>query len=195
MRDLYWTFRNFRNRVTDFLRYRRVTANMDERFPEASAEDLARCDGVCIICREEMAATSRNKRLPCGHVFHLHCLRSGLHSATAAISVQSQPCSKHTTCVLLIIWVLNASTLRCQLRCRPGRGWSGSRIVRSAGHQYSRRRLGLLLHRRTLSVPRLSQPSRRQAPFATMMCSQINGSQQCRPRLQCTQRVTSARLQ
>ena len=75
MRDLYWTFRNFRNRVTDFLRYRRVTANMDERFPEASAEDLARCDGVCIICREEMGATSRNKCLPCGHVFHLHCLR------------------------------------------------------------------------------------------------------------------------
>ena len=33
VRDLYWTFRNFRNRVVDFLRYRRVTANMDERFP------------------------------------------------------------------------------------------------------------------------------------------------------------------
>ena len=35
VRDLYWTFRNFRNRVVDFLRYRRVTANMDERFAEA----------------------------------------------------------------------------------------------------------------------------------------------------------------
>lgn len=38
MRDLYWTFRNFRNRVSDFLRYRRVTVNMDARFPEATAE-------------------------------------------------------------------------------------------------------------------------------------------------------------
>ena len=47
MRDLYWTFRNFRNRVTDFLRYRRVTANMDERFAEATPEDLARADNVC----------------------------------------------------------------------------------------------------------------------------------------------------
>ena len=75
VRDLYWTFRNFRNRVADFLRYRRVTANMDERFAEATAEDLARCDGICIICREEMAAGARNKKLPCGHVFHLHCLR------------------------------------------------------------------------------------------------------------------------
>ena len=40
MRDLYWTFRNFRNRVADFLRYRRVTANMDERFPDATPEEL-----------------------------------------------------------------------------------------------------------------------------------------------------------
>ena len=75
VRDLYWTFRNFRNRVADFLRYRRVTANMDERFAEANAEDLARCDGICIICREEMAVGARNKKLPCSHVFHMHCLR------------------------------------------------------------------------------------------------------------------------
>ena len=96
MRDLYWTFRNFRNRVTDFLRYRRVTANMDERFPEASAEDLARCDGVCIICREEMAATSRNKRLPCGHVFHLHCLRFAVRLATAGRSANAAlRCTQH----------------------------------------------------------------------------------------------------
>lgn len=81
VRDLYWTFRNFRNRVADFLRYRRVTANMDQRFPDATPEDLARCDNVCIICREEMLATTRNKRLPCGHVFHLHCLRSALTAA------------------------------------------------------------------------------------------------------------------
>ena len=162
MRDLYWTFRNFRNRVAAFLRYRRVTANMDERFPvrpkplpsqtpsaahaaqagpaqaaegcsvhcftcrcvwspssrkcqcsqskssfscrcvsslasrtcqcsqsrpdhwrrcclqDAQPEDLARCDGVCIICREDLAAGGRNKKLPCSHVFHLHCLRCAL---------------------------------------------------------------------------------------------------------------------
>ena len=75
VRDLYWTFRNFRNRVSDFLRYRRVTANMDQRFPDATAEDLARCDNVCIICREDMQPATRNKKLNCGHVFHMHCLR------------------------------------------------------------------------------------------------------------------------
>ena len=76
MRDLYLTFRNFRSRISDFLRYRQVTARMD-RFPDASAADLARCDGVCIICREDMVPGALNKRLRCGHVFHLHCLRCG----------------------------------------------------------------------------------------------------------------------
>ena len=46
VRDLYWTARNFRNRVADFLRYRRVTANMDERFADATEADLARADGA-----------------------------------------------------------------------------------------------------------------------------------------------------
>lgn len=46
-----------------------------DRFPDATAQDLARCDGICIICREEMAQAGLNKKLHCGHVFHLHCLR------------------------------------------------------------------------------------------------------------------------
>ncbi|KAL6782770.1 hypothetical protein ACKKBG_A08070 [Auxenochlorella protothecoides x Auxenochlorella symbiontica] len=78
IRDLYWTFRNFHQRMLDFLRYRRITTNMDARFPDATAEDLARADHTCIICREEMVVGGRTKRLPCGHVFHLHCLRSWL---------------------------------------------------------------------------------------------------------------------
>jgi hypothetical protein len=46
-----------------------------DRFPDATAQDLARCDGICIICREEMSQAGLNKKLHCGHVFHLHCLR------------------------------------------------------------------------------------------------------------------------
>jgi hypothetical protein len=46
-----------------------------DRFPDASTEDLDRCDGICIICREEMTTAGLNKKLHCGHVFHLHCLR------------------------------------------------------------------------------------------------------------------------
>jgi len=76
MRDLYATIRNFRTRVADFIRYRRVTTNMNERFPDATAEELgAPGEAVCIICREEM---DHAKRLGCGHLFHASCLRSWL---------------------------------------------------------------------------------------------------------------------
>eukprot|EP00276_Gloeochaete_wittrockiana_P002886 CAMPEP_0184675336 /NCGR_PEP_ID=MMETSP0308-20130426/87735_1 /TAXON_ID=38269 /ORGANISM="Gloeochaete witrockiana, Strain SAG 46.84" /LENGTH=554 /DNA_ID=CAMNT_0027123033 /DNA_START=159 /DNA_END=1823 /DNA_ORIENTATION=- len=75
VRDLYLTFKNFRRRINDFIRYRRVTANMNERFPDATPEELDRSDRICIICREEMTVA---KRLPCSHLFHLHCLRSWL---------------------------------------------------------------------------------------------------------------------
>ena len=78
VRDLYWTFRNFQTRVRDFLRYRQVAAIMEHRFPDATVEDLARADHVCIVCREEMGPGSRAKRLDCSHCFHVHCLRSWL---------------------------------------------------------------------------------------------------------------------
>ncbi len=52
-----------------------LPANMDQRFPDATPEDLDRADHVCIICREELTPAGRNKKLSCNHVFHLHCLR------------------------------------------------------------------------------------------------------------------------
>ncbi|MCO5581340.1 hypothetical protein L7F22_035221 [Adiantum nelumboides] len=75
VRELYETFRNFKSRVSDFVRYRKVTSNMNDRFPDATPEELGRGDATCIICREEMVAA---KKLPCGHFFHVHCLRSWL---------------------------------------------------------------------------------------------------------------------
>ena len=50
---------------------------MDERFAEADAEDLARCDGICIICREEMAAGAGSKKVPGGLVFPMRCVGWG----------------------------------------------------------------------------------------------------------------------
>ena len=51
MRDLYLTIRSFRTRVADFIRYRRITHNMNDRFPDATEEELDRTDRICIICR------------------------------------------------------------------------------------------------------------------------------------------------
>ncbi|KAI9724813.1 MAG: hypothetical protein M1812_000089 [Candelaria pacifica] len=103
MRDLFITTRSFIKRINDFVRYRNATRDMNARYPDASAEEVAR-EEVCIICREEMRpwqqpnnpapgeggarpprpATSpvdersRPKKLPCGHILHFGCLRSWL---------------------------------------------------------------------------------------------------------------------
>lgn len=66
---------------------RRVTANMDQRFPDATPADLERSDNICIICREEMTEASRNKKLACNHVFHLHCLRYGYTLIAPVIAI------------------------------------------------------------------------------------------------------------
>uniref|UniRef100_M8BNP2 RING-type E3 ubiquitin transferase n=1 Tax=Aegilops tauschii TaxID=37682 RepID=M8BNP2_AEGTA len=75
IRELYETFRNFRIRISDYIRYRKVTSNMNERFPDATPDELDASDVTCIICREEMTTA---KKLLCGHLFHVHCLRSWL---------------------------------------------------------------------------------------------------------------------
>ncbi|CAM8944865.1 hypothetical protein QQ045_015307 [Rhodiola kirilowii] len=75
IRELYETFRNFKVRVSDYIRYRKITSNMNERFPDVTPEELDESDSTCIICREEMTTA---KKLLCGHMFHAHCLRSWL---------------------------------------------------------------------------------------------------------------------
>lgn len=75
IRELYETFRNFKIRIADYIRYRKITSNMNDRFPDATPEELNASDATCIICREEMTTA---KKLRCGHLFHVHCLRSWL---------------------------------------------------------------------------------------------------------------------
>lgn len=92
MRDVFLTFRSFIKRIGDFMRYRTATRDMNDRYPDATAEEVARED-VCIICRENMTVyvppaqgqppdavveRMRPKKLPCGHVLHFSCLRSWL---------------------------------------------------------------------------------------------------------------------
>lgn len=80
IRDLYLTIRSFLLKVKDIIRYRRATANMNERYPDATQEEISRSDRICIICREEMRDA---KKLPCGHLFHFRCLRSWLERQQA----------------------------------------------------------------------------------------------------------------
>lgn len=55
IRDVYITARSFYMRFRDLMRYRTATRNMDERYPNATVEELNNMsDRTCIICREEM---------------------------------------------------------------------------------------------------------------------------------------------
>ena len=71
MRELWSSFYILQKNVTSFVKYLRLTSNLDQRFPSATAEELATVED-CLICREPMSA---GKKLPCGHIFHLPCLR------------------------------------------------------------------------------------------------------------------------
>ncbi|CAN4085566.1 unnamed protein product [Withania somnifera] len=75
IRELCETFRNFKVRVANYVRYRKITSNKHDHFPDATPEELNASDATCIICREEMTTA---KKLICGHLFHVHCLCSWL---------------------------------------------------------------------------------------------------------------------
>ncbi|KAH8652486.1 hypothetical protein BX600DRAFT_95725 [Xylariales sp. PMI_506] len=86
MRDLFLTTRSFLKRLSALIRYRKALQDMN-KYPDATQEELARED-TCIICREEMrpwdpaapgaVERSRPKKLPCGHILHLGCLKGWL---------------------------------------------------------------------------------------------------------------------
>ncbi|KAK4227058.1 E3 ubiquitin-protein ligase HRD1 [Podospora fimiseda] len=86
IRDWFMTTRSFLKRLHALIRYRQAIKHMDQ-YPDATAEDLGR-DNTCIICREEMrpwdatvagqVERTRTKKLPCGHILHLGCLKSWL---------------------------------------------------------------------------------------------------------------------
>mmetsp|Transcript_33891 Transcript_33891/g.73366 ORF Transcript_33891/g.73366 Transcript_33891/m.73366 type:complete len:621 (+) Transcript_33891:190-2052(+) len=61
-----------------FAAFHCATSNLKRAFPDATAEELAKYNDVCAICKDSMAAGCGAKVLPCGHIFHLPCLRSWL---------------------------------------------------------------------------------------------------------------------
>lgn len=105
MRDVYMTFASFSKRVSDYVAYRKATSDMNARYPDATTEEIR--DDACIVCRESMVAWEqpnaqaeaqpageqqagalgatrrrdeglRAKKLPCGHILHLRCLKAWL---------------------------------------------------------------------------------------------------------------------
>lgn len=76
IRPMYLSMRALKKALNDVIMSRRAIRNMNTLYPNATAEDLANNDNVCIICREEMTGNGSAKKLPCNHIFHVSCLRS-----------------------------------------------------------------------------------------------------------------------
>ncbi|KAF2166286.1 hypothetical protein M409DRAFT_66752 [Zasmidium cellare ATCC 36951] len=110
MRDVYMTFASFSKRVSDYVAYRKATSDMNSRYPDATTEEIR--GDACIVCRESMVAWEqpnaggdaqpageqgaaapaparrrdeglRAKKLPCGHILHLRCLKAWLERQQA----------------------------------------------------------------------------------------------------------------
>lgn len=98
MRDVYMTFASFSKRLSDYVNYKKATSDMNARYPDATTAEIR--DDSCIVCREPMVAWNvvpaagengpaevarprrdeglRPKKLPCGHILHLRCLKAWL---------------------------------------------------------------------------------------------------------------------
>jgi len=79
LRDVYVASRQFLSQLLGYVRYRKATKDMETRYPDAVSLPE---DDTCIVCRETMGlddeGDSRPKKLNCGHVLHLGCLRGWL---------------------------------------------------------------------------------------------------------------------
>ncbi|GKY91364.1 hypothetical protein MPSEU_000108600 [Mayamaea pseudoterrestris] len=83
LREVYVSFAAFKERLTSFMKYRRLMASMD-RFANVTDEKLEEAGRVCIICRDEMTVADCKQLPVCNHLFHKSCLREWL--------VQQQSC-------------------------------------------------------------------------------------------------------
>ncbi|ODQ63319.1 hypothetical protein NADFUDRAFT_84469 [Nadsonia fulvescens var. elongata DSM 6958] len=83
LRDLYITIKDLFTRISDRIKFKRATRELDLIIVEATIADIEH-DSVCIICREDMQIILDQphrlvpKKLMCGHVLHHGCLKDWL---------------------------------------------------------------------------------------------------------------------
>eukprot|EP00490_Sorites_sp_Unknown_P000558 CAMPEP_0114690540 /NCGR_PEP_ID=MMETSP0191-20121206/65824_1 /TAXON_ID=126664 /ORGANISM="Sorites sp." /LENGTH=520 /DNA_ID=CAMNT_0001980613 /DNA_START=56 /DNA_END=1619 /DNA_ORIENTATION=- len=77
MADVIQVARKLAQRLRSFRRYRCISRNMEMRFPDATDAEIEENEH-CVICRDSLFDGSKPKKLPCGHIFHIDCLKSWL---------------------------------------------------------------------------------------------------------------------
>mmetsp|Transcript_6947 Transcript_6947/g.16888 ORF Transcript_6947/g.16888 Transcript_6947/m.16888 type:complete len:1035 (-) Transcript_6947:326-3430(-) len=75
MADIVQVARQLTTRLRNFRKYRMIMSDFENKFRMADSEELANAE-TCIICRDDLHEGS--VILPCGHIFHVDCLKSWL---------------------------------------------------------------------------------------------------------------------
>ena len=76
---LLQAFQNFQRKLVSFIKYIRLTRNLESAVESATYEEITTA-GDCLICRENMSnvVTGCRKLRGCNHIFHVDCLRMWL---------------------------------------------------------------------------------------------------------------------
>ncbi|KAI8997463.1 hypothetical protein BDB01DRAFT_831047 [Pilobolus umbonatus] len=84
--------RNLHKKLTIYRERWMTMSYVRDRYVNASPDELGQYNDDCAICRDKMKSA---KKLPCGHLFHLHCLHSWIqhHVSRATCPTCRRPLS------------------------------------------------------------------------------------------------------
>ena len=97
-------------KISQYLDFRKALLYMRTQYADAGEQDILLFNDDCAICREPLESA---KKLPCGHLFHLLCLRSWLahHSSCPTcrrpLSPSFQTHSPHRLNIQLDQFIMN----------------------------------------------------------------------------------------
>jgi hypothetical protein len=80
--DVVMSIKRARDSARLLLVYRRLAAQIDRNFQDATDADIA-SDPRCAICYDDMLPATGCKRLGCGHSYHKACLRRWFQKSTS----------------------------------------------------------------------------------------------------------------
>ncbi|KAL6077071.1 E3 ubiquitin-protein ligase amfr-like [Balamuthia mandrillaris] len=69
-------FHSLHKKIVNHRNYRRLSSDINDRYPSPTEEELIDYDDNCAICLSPLSTTA--KKLPCGHIFHSPCMRTWL---------------------------------------------------------------------------------------------------------------------
>lgn len=89
-KDIFFNTLHLIKQIKELRRYQKASKELDSRLQDATEEDLADDNNLCIICRDDMTTIdvikgnrAYPKKLQCGHIIHLGCLKGWFERSQA----------------------------------------------------------------------------------------------------------------